>query len=127
MEQLIVRNFISKNSKMSRVTLDTHNFELISGSSKDAASGRVPALTSVGYVKHDGLNFNKYMIGDVAVYYAWDKSKRGKKVDGPNIFLMDTAIAEKLHKPWAGQLVESLDMGEELDMNNSLDMGEAVK
>ena len=122
MEQLIVRNFISKGSKMSRVPIDTANFGLITRSSKAARKGEVAELTSLGYVKHNGLSFNKYVIAGVPVYYAYDTSVVGKGT--PQVFLMDTVTAEKLHQPWAGQLNESLDMGEELDMTNSLDLGD---
>ena len=131
-QQVIVRSFISKHSKFSRVTLDRANYEIISESSKASANGRVPKLESLGYTSLNGLNFNKYKIGEVVVFYAWDKSKRGNTTDGPNVFLMETAVAEKCHQPWAGKLNESLDMGEELDMDvinetNSIELGEVVK
>jgi hypothetical protein len=132
MAELMVRTFITKGSKMSRVTLDIDNFRLLSQSGRAYASRGVdePSLKRDERVKDaKGNYFDVFTVDGVKVYSGYDKNAGEGKT--PNIFLINTEEAEKRHVPYDSTPIKEveLDMGDIIEevpanLDNSLLLSE---
>ena len=85
---------------MSRVTIDRDWYRTLSSSARALASrGKLtPELEPVATVRDKSGNFyNKFVVDGNQVLYRFNKFATAD--ENPHIFLMDTAVAEKLHEP----------------------------
>jgi hypothetical protein len=127
MAELMVRTFITKGSKMSRVTLDIDNFRTLSQSGRAYASkGKdEPKLVRDERVKDaSGNYFDVFTVDGVKVYSGYDKN--AQEGSTPNIFIMSTEEAESRHVPYDTTPVKDvvLDMGDiiEDNLNNNIEL-----
>ena len=111
---LKVRNFITKYTNMSRVTIDRDSYGVLSRSGRALASrGKVlPELTPAGTSRDkDGNFYNRFVVDGHTVFYRFDKFATVD--ENPHIFLMNTEEAESIHEPM-DTAYDTLDVGTEI-------------
>jgi hypothetical protein len=104
---IIVRGFITKGSKMSRVTLNTPVYQKLVQSGKALASrGKdEPMLKPTAEGLRMGQQWmTEFTIDGYKVYYGWNKNPVAGDTTPRDIIVMATADAEKLHTPMGVEL-----------------------